>query len=193
MHTRLDDVKRGMPSSPLDNTHYQNTLGMACHHGPRDEHMIRRRQLLQCHQRPWAAHTGWRRREWHARLALVQHTRSDNVEHRMPSAPLCSRHSRTTMFVACDHQPLAAHTVRKHQAWHHHPWKVCTIGRCKEWHVIITLGKHTRSDYVGRGMHEWTLRNIHGQMMSGITCHHRHWATNEVEQHLAWHFIFSHG
>ncbi|WP_353802562.1 hypothetical protein [Acinetobacter baumannii] len=38
-HTRLNDVGRGMPSSPLGSTHDQTTSGVACHH------------------RRWAAHT----------------------------------------------------------------------------------------------------------------------------------------
>ena len=30
--TRSNDVRRGMPSSPLDSTHGRTTPGMACHH-----------------------------------------------------------------------------------------------------------------------------------------------------------------
>ena len=31
-HTRSNDVRRDMPSPPLDSTHDRMTLGMACHH-----------------------------------------------------------------------------------------------------------------------------------------------------------------
>ena len=33
-YTRSDDVKSGMPSSPLDNIHVQKTSGVACYHCP---------------------------------------------------------------------------------------------------------------------------------------------------------------
>ena len=38
-HTRSNDFRHGMPSSPLGSTHGRMTLGVACHH------------------RPWTAHT----------------------------------------------------------------------------------------------------------------------------------------
>ena len=45
-HTRSNDVRRDMPSPPLDSTHDRTTLGMACHH-----HL-------------WAAQTVERRAAW---------------------------------------------------------------------------------------------------------------------------------
>ena len=66
-HTRSNDVRHDLPSSPLDSTHDRMTLGMACHH-----HL-------------WAAQTvGWRR-PWHAIVALGRQTRSNKVCRRMPS------------------------------------------------------------------------------------------------------------
>ena len=50
-HTR-SNVRRDMPSPPLDNTHGRTTSGVACHH------------------RLWAAHTVKRRRAWHAIIAF---------------------------------------------------------------------------------------------------------------------------
>ena len=50
--TRSNDVERGMPSPPWDNTHGQKTSGVACYH------------------RLWAAQTVGRHRVWHAITAL---------------------------------------------------------------------------------------------------------------------------
>ena len=66
-HRRSDDVVLGMPSSSLDSTDGRPSSGVACHH------------------RPWTAQTVERRRACHAIIALGQHTRSDGVEHGMPS------------------------------------------------------------------------------------------------------------
>ena len=152
-HTRSNDVRRDMPSSPLDSTHDRMTLGMACHH-----HL-------------WAAQTvGWRR-PWHAIVALGRQTRSNDVgrglsssplgsthgRHRrarhaiiafgqhkwsndigrgMPSSPLGSIHGRTTLGVACHNRLKAAHTVERRRAWHD----------------ITAFGQDTRSNDAGRDM-----------------------------------------
>ena len=55
-HKWSDGVGRDIPSSPLGSTHGRMTLGVACHH------------LL------WEELTVVRRREWHAIIALEQHT-----------------------------------------------------------------------------------------------------------------------
>ena len=75
-HTRLDYVRRGMKSPPLNSTHGRTTSGMAFHH------------------RLWAAHTVGRRQAWHAITALVKHTRSNNVGRGMTSSPLDRTHGR---------------------------------------------------------------------------------------------------
>ena len=69
-HTRLNDVRRDMPSSPLGSTHGRTTSGMACRH---------------C---PWTQHTVKQSRAWHAIISLGQQTRSDDVRRGMPSSPL---------------------------------------------------------------------------------------------------------
>ena len=56
--TRLNDVRRDMPSPPLDSTHGRTASGVACHH------------------RHWAAQMVERRRAWHAITALGQQRRS---------------------------------------------------------------------------------------------------------------------
>ena len=55
-HTRSNDVRRDMPSPPLESTHGRTTSGVACHH------------------RHWAAQTVEQRRAWHDITALGQHT-----------------------------------------------------------------------------------------------------------------------
>ena len=99
-HTRSNDVRRDMPSPPLDSTHDRTTLGMACHH-----HL-------------WVAQTVGRRRSWHAIIAFGQHKRSNDVGRGMPSLPLGSTHGRTTSGVACHSRLKAAHRVERRRAWH---------------------------------------------------------------------------
>ena len=65
-HTRLDDVGRGIPSSPLEIIHDQTMLGMACYHHPWTADMIRSRRV------------------WHASMDLGKHTRSEYVVCDMP-------------------------------------------------------------------------------------------------------------
>ena len=76
LHTRSDNVERGMPSSSLGNTHGQTTSGMACHH------------LL------WEAQTLERRQAWHDITALGLHARSDDGRCCMTSPSLESTHGR---------------------------------------------------------------------------------------------------
>ena len=135
-HTRSTDVGRGIPSSPYGSTHGRTTSDVTCHH-----HI-------------WTTHTVGLRRAWNDITTFGHHTRSNNVEHGMPSiafgqhkrldyvgrgmtSPLLdSIHGRTTSAMACHHRPWAAHTVRLHRAWHN----------------ISALRQHARSNDVGRGM-----------------------------------------
>ena len=123
-----------------------------------------------------------RRRVWHASIAFGQHRQSDDIGHCMPSSPLSSTHSRTTLGVAC----------------HHCLWVAHTIERCRALHSIIAFGQHTRSDVVGRCMTSPPLDNKHGRQcrawhddittlgqrtrsaMSGVASHHRPWTTHTV-------------
>ena len=100
LHTRSDNVGRGMPSSPLGSTHDRTTSGVACHH---------------C---LWVAQMVERRRAWHDITALGLHTRLDNVRRGMPSSPLDSTHNRTTLGVACNHRLWVAQMVERRRAWH---------------------------------------------------------------------------
>ena len=100
-----------------------------------------------CHHRPSTMHTEGQRRAWQDLTALGQHTRSDYIGHGMTSPPLDSTHGLTTSGVAC----------------HHRLWEAHTIERCRVWHAIISFGKHTRSNDVGRGMTSMPLDNTHGR------------------------------
>ena len=80
--TRSDDVRRYIPSPPLDSTHGRQMSGVALHH------------------RPWTARMVGRRRAWYDITALRRHTRSNDVGCDMPSPPLDNTLSRTTSGVA---------------------------------------------------------------------------------------------
>ena len=183
-----------MPSSPFDSTHGQTTSGVTCHHRLR------------------IALTVERRRAWHSIIAFGQHRQSDDVGHCMPSSPLASTHSRTTLGVAC----------------HHRLWVAHTIERCQALHSIIAFGQHTRSDDVGRRMTSPPLDNKHGRQRRawhddfttlgqrtrsatlGVASHHRPWTAHTIgnvrrgitstpldsthdQQGRAWHAIIAFG
>ena len=97
--TQSNEVRRDMPSSPLDSTHGRMTSGMACHH------------------RLWAVHTVKRRWPWHAIIAFGQHTRSNDVWRGMSSLPLDGKHDQATSGGACHHRLWAAQTVERRRAW----------------------------------------------------------------------------
>ena len=130
-----------------------------------------------CHHRLSAAYTVGRRRAWHAIIALGQHRRSDDVVRGMPSSPLDSTDGRPPSGVAC----------------HHRPWTAQMVERRRTCHAIITLGQHTRSDGVGRGMPSSPLGSTHGRTVSSVACKHRLWAAHTVERCRAWHAITAFG
>ena len=170
----MNDVGRGMPSSPLENKHdrqrrawHEITVGL--HTVGNVERGMTSPPLDSTH--------GWKRRAWHDIAAFGQHTRSDDVGRGMPSSPLGSTHSRTTSGVAC----------------HHRLWAAQTVERCRAWHAIIALGRQTRSNDVRRGMPSWPLDSTHGRTTSGVACHHRPWKANTVERRRAWHAIIASG
>ena len=99
-HTRLDDVGRGMPLSPLDSKHGRTMSGVACHH---------------C---LWEAQPVGRHRALHAIIAFGQNTQSNDVGHGMPSSPLGSTHGQTTSGVACPHLLWGAHRIVRCRALH---------------------------------------------------------------------------
>ena len=134
LHARSDDVWRGMTSSPFDCIEGRTTSGVTWHH------------------RPWTAHTVRQRRAWQAITALGQHTQLDDVERDMPSLPLGSTHSRTTLGVE----------------FHYIPWTANTAERRRAWHEITALGLHAPSNDVGRGMTLSPLDCTHLRTTSGV-------------------------
>ena len=146
----MEDVERGMPSSPLCSTHTQTMLGVRCHH---------------C---AWATHTEGRCRACHGIIALTQHTRSDNVGRIMPLSPLAScmvrrgrvwharmdlrQHTSQMMstmecFIAFGHHTRSDDI---YVACHHQLWTIHKAGRCRAWHAIIALVQYKLSNEVGR-------------------------------------------
>ena len=143
-HTRSDDVRRGMPSSPLDSTDGRTTSGVSCHHRLWEAHTVESRQVWHAtiafgqHKRPndvrggmtspWTEHTVEQRRAWHDITALGLHARSDDVGRGMTSPPLDSTHG----------------------------WQR------RAWHDITALGQHTRSATPGVARHHclWTAHTV---------------------------------
>ena len=93
-------------------------------------------------------------------MALWKNTWSKDVCRGMPSSPLGKKHGRMTSGVAYHLCLYIAHIVGRHWALH----------------VIITLGKQTRSDNVECGMLSWLLDSTHGQTTSGVAGCRRPWA-----------------
>ena len=98
--TRSNDVRRDMPSLPLDSTHGRTTSGVACHH------------------RLWAAQKVGRRGVLLAIIAFGQHTRSNDVELEMPSSPLGTTNIQTMSSVTRHHRPWTACIFGRCRAWH---------------------------------------------------------------------------
>ena len=84
-------------------------------------------------------------REWHTIIGIGQHTQSDDIRRQMPSFPLDRKHDGKTSGVACNHRSWTTHIVR---------WSLAL-------HAIMSLGQHTRSDYVGRGRPSSPLGSMH--------------------------------
>ena len=93
-HKQSEDVRRDMPSSPLERTNGWLTSGMACHHRQWTTYMVR---LCQ---------------EWHAIMDLVQHIWLDEIGHGRPSSPFDSIYMfGKTSGVTCHHRPWTAYAV----------------------------------------------------------------------------------
>ena len=148
-HARSDDIKRGMSSPPLDNTH------------------SRQRR----HRRYWTTRMVGLRRAWHDITAFGQHTRSNDVRRGMPSSPLGSTHGGMTSawhYIIAQGRQKRSNDVRRDMpsppldsthgqtssgvACHHRLWAAHTVERRLTWHAIIAFGQHKRSNDVRRGM-----------------------------------------
>ena len=87
----------------------------------------------------------------------------------MLSSPLDCTHGQITSGVACSNVPWAAHTVRK----------------CRAWHDIIALGKHTQSEGVDHEMPSSPLDNTHGRIIFGVAYLHRLWISHTIRRRQA--------
>ena len=92
-HTWLDDVGNGMLLSFIYTTHDRMTLGMACLHGPWEEHIVERCLA------------------WHAIIPIRQEKRSNDIRLGIPYLPLYCTHGGTTSGVAWHHNSRKADTV----------------------------------------------------------------------------------
>ena len=81
-NTWSNDIRRGMPSSPLDKIHNRTTSVVACHH---------------LH---WIAHKVERHQAWHVIIYLGKNTRYDGVGCGMPSSPMDCTNGQTMSGVA---------------------------------------------------------------------------------------------
>ena len=118
-----------------------------------------------------------RRQVWHAIITLGWQTWSNDVGPGMPSMPLGSTHSRTTLGMACHHRLWEAHTVERHLAWH----------------AIIAFGQHRQSNDIRCGMPSSPLDGKYGRTTLGVACHHCLRAAQTVERRRAWHAIIALG
>ena len=85
----------------------------------------------------------------------------------------------------CIHDP----TMSRVTSYHRH-WKSQFV-RCPLWHARMALGRHIRSDYIGRGMRYSPLESTHGRTMLGVTCHLHHRTAHTVGRCWAWKAIIA--
>ena len=78
-------------------------------------------------------------------------------------------------------------------ACHHRPWTAHTVERRRTWDDITSLGQHTRSIDVGRGMTSPPLDDTLGRTTFGVACHHCGLAAHTIERRREWHDITSLG
>ena len=91
--TRLNDFRRGMPSSRLGSTHSRTTSGVAWHHRPWPARIVG--NAGRCMTSPPLDNThGLQCRVWYGITALRQNTWSNNVGCCMTSPPLDYTHDQ---------------------------------------------------------------------------------------------------
>ena len=79
LHTQMDYVGHGIPSSPLDNTYNQKTLGVVLPLLPLDSIHGRTMSGVARQHRPFTTHTFGQRRAWKVNIVLGHHIWSDDV------------------------------------------------------------------------------------------------------------------
>ena len=166
-----------MPSPPLDNNTRSNDVGFG---------------------------TDERRRAWHDITSLGLHARSDDVGCGMTSPPMDSTHDRQCRAWHAISALGLAYTVGQRQAWyaiialgrqtrsnnvgvscHHLLWTAHTVEQRQACHDITAFGQQTRSNNVGHEMPSPPSYCTIGRTTSGVTCHHRLWVAQTIEQRQA--------
>ena len=136
-----------MPSSPLGSINGRTTSGVACHHRLWAAHTVKQRRAWHGITACGLDDTVGRRQAQHAFIALGRQTWSNDVGCGMPSFSLGSTDGRTASGIACHHRLWGAHKIEQRRALH----------------AIITLGRKTWSNDVGRGMTSLHLDSSHCQ------------------------------
>ena len=95
-HTGSNDVKSGMPSSPLGSKTSRTTSDVACHHRRWTSSHSRTVSGVACRHRSWTKNAVEQRWVWHAIIAFGQHTRSTDVGRGMAPSPLGSTNGQTS-------------------------------------------------------------------------------------------------
>ena len=138
IYTRLDDFKRGMPSSPLDSIHGHTTSCVACCH-PLGQHT--RSDNISRGMPTWPLGSTYGRMT----LGMACHyflceRHIGDAGYDISSSPLGSTHDRTTSGVAYHHRHWIAYMVRRRRAWH----AILTLDKIygrtfQAWNSIISL------------------------------------------------------
>ena len=123
MQTRSHDVGCCDAIIALGKNRRSNYVGHLMQSFPFGQHTQMDYVDVACHHHHWIAHTDEQRRAWHTRMAIGQHTKSDDVGCGIPSSPWGSLRGRMTSSMSR----------------HLHPWIAQTVGQRRAWHAIITL------------------------------------------------------
>ena len=89
----------------------------------------------------------------------------------MPSVLLDNTHAQKTSSVARHHLPLTAYMIRI----------------CRAWHAIFSLGKHTPSGNIRRGIPSSPSESIQDQTTSGVTYYDLPMTEHMIEPRRALH------
>ena len=97
--------------------------------------------------------------------------------------------------MACHHRPWTTNTIGLRQSSHAimdcgQHGKLDDLGRGN---AIISLGMHTRSDYVGCGMPSSPLKSIHYRTTSGVEYYPHTLTTHIIGGRWTWHVIIALG
>ena len=78
-------------------------------------------------------------------------------------------------------------------AFHHRPWKTCTIRLRGAWHAVLVIGKHKQSDDISCGIQSSPLGSTHNRTTSSVACHYQPLRAYIIGRRRAWHDIIALG